>query len=149
MTGQELSTAARYGLNPIIFVLNNKGYTTDRFIHEGPYNDVHEWAYHLMPQVLRKGWGCEVRTEGELEDALVQAKKHHQLLPDQSAPGSSGSLGGPRPSGQAPGQAPGQACHGDPGIGVGGKSEERMSRLLEIASFRDLWRQRPEPFGGA
>lgn len=74
MTGQEVSTVARYGLNPIIFVLNNKGYTTERFIHEGPYNDVHEWAYHLWPQIVRKGWGCEVRTEGELEEALATAR---------------------------------------------------------------------------
>jgi TPP-dependent trihydroxycyclohexane-1,2-dione (THcHDO) dehydratase len=73
MTGQELSSIARYGLNPIVFVLNNKGYTTERFIHEGPYNDVHEWAYHLMPTVLRAGWGTEVRNEGELEEALSQA----------------------------------------------------------------------------
>ena len=70
MTGQELGTAAKYGLNPIVFVLNNKGYTTERFINEGPYNDIHEWAYHLLPQIFRKGWGCEVRTEGELEEAL-------------------------------------------------------------------------------
>ena len=78
MTGQELSTAAKYGLNPIVFVLNNKGYTTERFIREGPYNDIHEWAYHLLPQVLRKGWGCEVSTEGELEDALATAWEHTQ-----------------------------------------------------------------------
>jgi len=73
MTGMELSTIVRYGLNPIIFVLNNKGYTTERFIREGPYNDIHDWAYHLVPQILQKGWGCEVRTEGELEEALVTA----------------------------------------------------------------------------
>jgi indolepyruvate decarboxylase len=78
MTGMELSTIVKYGLNPIVFVLNNKGYTTERYIHEGPYNDIHEWSYHLLPQVLRKGWGCEVRTEGELEEALVTAKTHTQ-----------------------------------------------------------------------
>lgn len=74
MTGMELSTIARYGMNPIIFVLNNKGYTTERFIREGPYNDIHDWAYHLVPQILQKGWGCEVRTEGELEEALRTAR---------------------------------------------------------------------------
>lgn len=74
MTGHELSTAVRYGLNPIVFVLNNKGYTTERFIHEGPYNDIHDWAFHLLPQVFRDGWGTEVRTEGDLEEALVRAR---------------------------------------------------------------------------
>lgn len=73
MTGQELSTAVRHGLNPIVFVLNNKGYTTERFIREGPYNDIHDWAYHLLPQIYRDGWGCEVRTEEELEHALTRA----------------------------------------------------------------------------
>jgi indolepyruvate decarboxylase len=74
MTGQELSTAARLDLNPIVFVLNNKGYTTERFIQEGPYNDIHDWAYHLVPLILRKGQGWEVRREGEFEEALVQAR---------------------------------------------------------------------------
>ena len=73
MTGMELSTVARYGLNPIVFVLNNRGYTTERFIQDGPYNDVHEWAYHRVPEVLGAGWGWEVRTEGDLEEALARA----------------------------------------------------------------------------
>ena len=74
MTGQELASCARHGLNPIVFVLNNKGFTTERYINEGPYNDIHEWDYHLLPSVLRKGWGCEVYTEGELEEALITAR---------------------------------------------------------------------------
>ena len=74
MTCSELSTIARHKLNPIIFVLNNQGYTTERFIRDGPYNDIHNWAYHLWPVILQAGWGCEVRTEGELEQALAAAK---------------------------------------------------------------------------
>lgn len=76
MTGQELSTIVRHSLNPIVFVLNNKGYTTERFIHEGPYNDIRDWAYHLFPQLVREGWGAEVRTEGELEEALTRARNN-------------------------------------------------------------------------
>lgn len=74
MTGQELSTIARFGLNPIVIVLNNKGYTTERFIHDGPYNNIPNWAYHRMPDLLGAGWGCEVRTEGDLEAALARAR---------------------------------------------------------------------------
>ncbi len=73
MTCQELSSIVRQGLAPIVFVLNNKGYTTERFIHDGPYNDIHEWAYHRWPDLLGRGWGCEVRTEEELEEALKRA----------------------------------------------------------------------------
>ena len=75
MTGQELSTIARWGLNPIVFVLNNGGYTTERVIHDGPYNDIPDWAYHRFPELIRAGWGCEVRTEGELEIALERARE--------------------------------------------------------------------------
>jgi len=55
MTGMELSTVARLDLNPIVFVLNNKGYGTERLINDGPYNDILDWAYHLWPQILKKG----------------------------------------------------------------------------------------------
>jgi indolepyruvate decarboxylase len=78
MTGQELSTIARNGLNPIVFVLNNKGYSTERFINDGPYNDILNWQFHLWPQLLGIGWGCEVRTEGELEEALTRANENEK-----------------------------------------------------------------------
>lgn len=76
MTGQELSTVVARGLDPIVIVLNNRGYTTERFIHEGPYNDLHNWAYSRMPELLRGGRGWEVRTEGDLELALAAAKEN-------------------------------------------------------------------------
>jgi indolepyruvate decarboxylase len=78
MTGHELSSLARYGASPLVFVLNNRGYTTERFIHEGPYNDVHEWAYHLMPKLLRSGQGHEVRTEGDLERVLATMRQRRR-----------------------------------------------------------------------
>ncbi|HUQ72684.1 MAG TPA: thiamine pyrophosphate-binding protein, partial [Planctomycetaceae bacterium] len=46
MTCLELSTAVRHGFNPIVIVLNNKGYTTERFIQDGPFNDILNWEYH-------------------------------------------------------------------------------------------------------
>jgi indolepyruvate decarboxylase len=76
MTGMELSSIARYNLNPIVVVLNNHGYTTERFLLDGSFNDVHEWAYHKIPEVLGAGLGIEVRTEGELDAALKTALAH-------------------------------------------------------------------------
>ena len=73
MTGMELSTIARHGLNPIVVVLNNHGYTTERFLLEGPFNDIHDWAYHRIPEVLGRGMGLEVRTVGELDRGLEAA----------------------------------------------------------------------------
>jgi indolepyruvate decarboxylase len=73
MTGMELSTIARHRLNPIVVVLNNHGYTTERFLLEGSFNDIHDWAYHRVPEVLGAGLGLEVRTGEELERSLRQA----------------------------------------------------------------------------
>ncbi len=73
MTGMELSTIARQGLNPIVVVLNNHGYTTERFILEGSFNDIHDWKFHKIPDVLGAGIGIEVRTEGELDAAIERA----------------------------------------------------------------------------
>jgi indolepyruvate decarboxylase len=73
MTCLELSTAMKHGFNPIVVVLNNGGYGTERFLQEGPFNDIPNWEYHRMPDLLGGGWGFEVRTEGDLEKALGAA----------------------------------------------------------------------------
>lgn len=73
MTGTELSTIVRQGLDPIVVVLNNHGYTTERFLLDGPFNDILDWQYHKLPDLLGSGLGIEVRTEGELDRALERA----------------------------------------------------------------------------
>jgi len=74
MTGMELATVARYGLNPVVVVLNNNGYGTERHMQDGPYNDVWPWQYHRLPEVLGAGKGFLVQTEIELDEALTQAR---------------------------------------------------------------------------
>ncbi|NBW95350.1 MAG: alpha-keto acid decarboxylase family protein [Planctomycetia bacterium] len=73
MTGMELSTIVRRGLPVVVIVLDNKGYGTERVIHEGSFNDINPWRYELLPQVLGGGTGYEVRTEGEFDAALAKA----------------------------------------------------------------------------
>lgn len=80
MTCQELSTIIRQQLNPIFFLINNDGYTIERAIHEGSYNDIQPWKYHQLPQVFGASWSCEVKTEGELEQALEKAKYNYNSL---------------------------------------------------------------------
>ena len=76
MTGMELSTIARFGLNPVVIVLNNNGYGTERHIHDGPFNDVLAWKYHKLPEVFGQGRGFLVETEEQLDAALDAAAKH-------------------------------------------------------------------------
>jgi TPP-dependent 2-oxoacid decarboxylase len=75
MTAQEFSTYRRYGLNPVVFVLNNAGYVTERLIHDGPYNEIHPWSYHLVPEALGCPPGLLARTEGELERAFEAIRR--------------------------------------------------------------------------
>jgi len=73
MTGMELSTMVRRGLAVTVIVLDNKGYGTERLLHEGSFNDINPWRYELLPQVLGGGTGYDVRTEGEFDAALTRA----------------------------------------------------------------------------
>jgi indolepyruvate decarboxylase len=76
MTGVELSTIARENLNPIIIVLNNHGYRTERTILDGRFNDLYEWQYSKLTELLRKGKSYNVRTNMEFDLTLKKAKLH-------------------------------------------------------------------------
>jgi indolepyruvate decarboxylase len=73
MTGMELSTIVMRNFAPIVIVLDNKGYGTERFLHPGDFNDINPWKYHRLPEILNGGMGYEVRTEGEFDAALRAA----------------------------------------------------------------------------
>ncbi len=74
MTGMELATIARYKLNPVVVILNNNGYGTERHMQDGPYNDVWPWKYYRLPEVLGAGRGFRVETEEQLDDALIKSQ---------------------------------------------------------------------------
>ncbi len=83
MTGTELSTTIRYGLNPIILVLNNSGYGTLRPFIEGSFNDIENWHYARLPELLGTGRGIVVRTEGEFDSAMkiaLEETQHYVLI---------------------------------------------------------------------
>jgi len=94
MTGMELSTIARFGLNPIIIVLNNRGYSTERPMMDGPFNDVLEWDYGKVTEVLGTGKAFEIETEDQLDNALISAREYKagfcilnvRLDPNDSSP---------------------------------------------------------------
>lgn len=76
MTGMELSTAARYELSPIIIVLNNGGYGTERPMLDGRFNDVKPWEYSCIPDILKSGRGFNIKTEDQLEEALQLSRQY-------------------------------------------------------------------------
>jgi TPP-dependent 2-oxoacid decarboxylase len=75
MTGMEISTICRFALNPIIIILNNEGYGTERPMLDGPFNDILPWNYFLIPDIIDHGKGFVVQTEDQLEECLSAAEK--------------------------------------------------------------------------
>lgn len=76
MSGMELSTITRFKLCPIIVVLNNKGYGTERPMIDGRFNDVHPWQYSRLPEIFQAGKGFAIHTEDQLETALSTARNY-------------------------------------------------------------------------
>jgi indolepyruvate decarboxylase len=85
MTAQELSTILRRGLKPIVFVINNDGYTIERLIlgPDSSCDDINQWRcakaasfFDTRDQAI----SYTVHTENELEDALVAAEHPGSLV---------------------------------------------------------------------
>jgi indolepyruvate decarboxylase len=80
MTVQEIGQFGRHGLHPIIFVLNNSGYLSERMLCKDmalAYNDIAAWNYAELPHALGcQGWfNARVRSCGVLDDALKTAEQ--------------------------------------------------------------------------
>ena len=80
LPANELGNFARHGVKPIIFVLNNSGFSVERVIEDCPdwiYNDIAPWNYHMLPAAM----GCtdwytaSVTTNGELDAAMAHSSE--------------------------------------------------------------------------
>ena len=90
----------RRGLNPIIFVICNHGYTIERHIHgmDAEYNDIQEWDYKNLLKVFNapedKAKSHVVKNKGELDalfkDETFSSAPYIQLvelhMPKEDAP---------------------------------------------------------------
>ncbi|KKB25748.1 alpha-keto acid decarboxylase family protein [Staphylococcus carnosus] len=85
LTVQGISTMIRQGLKPVLFVINNDGYTVERKIHgeNEPYNDIFMWDYKALPAVF----GGEdvvkvhdVSTSEELDQAFEAIKAYPDMM---------------------------------------------------------------------
>jgi len=73
MTGTELSTFKKLGFTPIVIVINNGGYETERVILDGAFNNIENWDYSKVCKLLNYGKGLRVETAGEFGVALDTA----------------------------------------------------------------------------
>ena len=75
VTAQELSTILRHDHKPVIFLINNGGYTIERGYlgKTETYNDVANWSYADLPKVFRPDTTARsfvVKTSEDLQKAL-------------------------------------------------------------------------------
>jgi indolepyruvate decarboxylase len=75
VSAQESSTILRHDYRPVIFLINNGGYTIERGYlgKTEPYNDIANWAYADLPKVFRRETSARsfvVKTSRDLQDAL-------------------------------------------------------------------------------
>ncbi|WP_430509171.1 alpha-keto acid decarboxylase family protein [Gottfriedia solisilvae] len=78
LTAQEISSMLYYGCKPIIFVLNNNGYTIEKYLNvktkNQKYNKIPQWSYTKLVETFGgNAFTTIVRTNGELEQAINQA----------------------------------------------------------------------------
>ncbi|KAM0242829.1 hypothetical protein ACHAP5_007163 [Fusarium lateritium] len=78
MTAQELSSIIHNRVDMTIFIINNAGYTYERYIHgmDEVYNNVAPWDYSAAPQLFGQPKGypiesCRVRTWKDLDRVLA------------------------------------------------------------------------------
>ena len=80
LTLNELAVMGRYGVKPVIFVLNNGLFGIEDVISERghPYDDVAAVQYHLLPAAFgcADWYATKVSTVAELDDALARIGNH-------------------------------------------------------------------------
>ena len=80
LTAQEVCQMIRLKLPVIIFLVNNRGYTIEVEIHDGPYNNVKNWDYAGIVNVFNatdgEGRGFRATNGKELAVAIEQARAH-------------------------------------------------------------------------
>jgi len=80
LTAQEVCQMVRLKLPVIIFLVNNRGYTIEVEIHDGPYNNIKNWDYAGIMTVFNStdgdGRGLRATTGKELAAAIKEALAH-------------------------------------------------------------------------
>lgn len=98
LTVQEISSMLENGNKPIIFILNNRGYTIEKYINvplQTGYNEIPNWDYTKLPEVFGGNvYVSRVFTNKELDDAIIQAEEQNKtrmcliemIVPPMDAP---------------------------------------------------------------
>ena len=81
LTAQEISTMMRNNLKPIIFVINNSGYTVERILCDDvnyKYNDIASWNYEMLPKMFKGDCFCASASTNKEFDEILKAVEKEQ-----------------------------------------------------------------------
>lgn len=81
LTANEIGVMGRYGVKPIMLVLNNELFAIEEFLESNKhceYNKLAQWQYQKLPEAMGcRDWFCtSVKTNAEFESALQKARNH-------------------------------------------------------------------------
>ena len=65
---------------PVVIVINNDGYGTQRHIIDGDFNNINMWDYTKVTDLINYGKSVKVKTKGDFDKALKKAKKYNKLF---------------------------------------------------------------------
>ena len=82
LTAQEISAMMRNKVKPIIFVINNSGYTVERILCddvEYNYNNIASWNYSMLPKVFKGDcFTATIKTNKEFDEILNVVEKEQK-----------------------------------------------------------------------
>ncbi len=82
LTAQEISTMMRNKVKPIIFVINNSGYTVERILCDNvdyDYNNIASWNYSMLPKVFKgECFTAKIKTNKEFDEILNVVEKEQK-----------------------------------------------------------------------
>jgi len=82
VTVQEVSQMVRFRVPVIMLLMNNRGYTIETEIHDGPYNRIQSWNYAQLVQAFNStesgghALGLEAHTADQFSEAIEKAIAH-------------------------------------------------------------------------
>ncbi|MGL5753111.1 MAG: alpha-keto acid decarboxylase family protein [Paraclostridium sp.] len=83
LTVQAIGTMLRNGLKPIIFVLNNDGYTIERYLNtqkDSKYNYLPKWDYTLIPKAFGEdAFVARIKTNEELSEVINKIENENRM----------------------------------------------------------------------
>lgn len=83
LTALEIGNMMKHGLKPLIFVVNNSGYTIERLLSNTPedeFNDIIKMNYTKLPSIFEgKAKTYQARTNKEFNDILIELENNDCL----------------------------------------------------------------------